>query len=80
MIPVKKIGEEIFMNNVFSQTKYSLKQQGLAIGGKYCLYDESGNPLLYVEEKVKWIPPSTTVHMYADEKKVREILMMKDHP
>jgi hypothetical protein len=68
------------MNSVFSHTKYVIKQQGLAIGGKYGLYDESGDPLLYVEEKVKWIPPSTTVHMYADEKKTREILTMKDRP
>jgi hypothetical protein len=60
--------------------KYVIKQQGLAIGGKYGLYDESGDPLLYVEEKVKWIPPSTTVHMYADEKKTQEILTMKDRP
>jgi hypothetical protein len=68
------------MNSVFSHTKYVIKQQGLAIGGKYGLYDESGDPLFYVEEKVKWIPPSTTVHMYADEKKTQEILTMKDRP
>jgi hypothetical protein len=66
------------MNIVFSLTKYILKQQGLAIGGKYCLYDQNDTPLLYIEEKVKWLPPSTTVHVYADEKKKQEILTMKD--
>jgi hypothetical protein len=72
--------EEISMNAIFSQTGYVLKQQGLAISGKYCLYDQNDNPLLYIEEKVKWIPPSTTVHAYADEKKKQEILTIKDRP
>jgi len=66
------------MNIIFSQSEYILKQQGLSIGGKYCLYDQNDNPLLYIEEKVKWIPPSTTVHAYADEKKTKEILTFKD--
>jgi hypothetical protein len=68
------------MNIVFSQTNYVIKQQGLAISGKYCLYDPNNNPLLYVEEKIKWIPPSTTIHAYADEKKKQEILTIKDRP
>ena len=66
------------MNPIFSQTNYVLKQQGLSINGKYCLYDENDNPLLYIEEKVKWIPPSSAVHMYADAKKKQEVLTMKD--
>lgn len=66
------------MNTVFSQTQYVLKRQGLAIGGKYCLHSQNGEPLLYIEEKSKWIPPSTAIHMYADEKKTREVLTMKD--
>ncbi len=65
------------MDAIFSQTKYILKRQGLAIGGKYCLCDENGAPLLYIEEKVKWIPPSSAIHMYADEAKKREVLTMK---
>ena len=68
------------MNIVFTQTSYVLKQQGLAISGKYCLYDQNDEPLLYIEEKVKWIPPSTTVHAYADEKKKQEVLTIKDRP
>jgi hypothetical protein len=66
------------MNIIFSQTNYVLKQQGLAISGKYCLYDQNENPLLYIEEKVKWFPPSTAVHVYADEKKNQEVLTMQD--
>ena len=66
------------MNLIFSLTNYVLKQQGLSISGKYCLYDENDNPLLYIEEKVKWIPPSSSVHMYADAKKTQEVLTMKD--
>jgi uncharacterized protein YxjI len=74
------IREEISMNIVFTQTNYVLKQQGLSISGKYCLYGQNDEPLLYVEEKVKWIPPSTTVHAYADEKKKQEVLTLKDRP
>jgi hypothetical protein len=48
------IGEEISMNIVFMLTNYVLKQQGLAISGKYCLYDQNDNPLLYIEEKVNF--------------------------
>jgi hypothetical protein len=67
------------MNIVFSQTEYVLKQQGLSIGGKYKLFGlQNDEPLLYIEEKIKWIPPATTVHAYADEKKTQEILTFKD--
>lgn len=69
------------MNAVFSQTGYVLKQQGLSIAGKYRLHGlQNDEPLLYIEEKVKWIPPSTTVHVYLDEKKKQEILTIKDRP
>ena len=39
---------------------------------------ESDEPLLFIEEKTKWLPPSTTTHAYADEKKKQEILTLKD--
>lgn len=69
------------MNAVFFQTGYVLKRQGLSIAGKYRLYGlQNDEPLLYIEEKVKWIPPSTTVHVYLDEKKKQEILTLKDSP
>jgi hypothetical protein len=69
------------MNVVFMQTGYVLKRQGLSLGGKYQLFGlQDKQPLLYIEEKVKWIPPSTSVHMYLDEKKKQEILTIKDRP
>ena len=49
------------MNAVFSQTNYVIKQQGLSIASKYRLYDAEGKtPLLFIEQKTKWLPPSTT--------------------
>ena len=69
------------MNAVFLQTGYVLKRQGLSISGKYRLVaPQSDQPLLFIEEKIKWIPPSKTVHVYADEKKKQEILTIKDRP
>jgi len=67
------------MNIIFSQTRYVIRQQGLSIGGKYQICDLlNGEPLLYVEEKTKWLPPSTSVHVYLDEKKKQEVLTLKD--
>ena len=66
------------MNAIFLQSGYVLKRQGLAIAAKYRLTGLQGEPLLFIEEKIKWIPPSTSVHMYADEKKTREVLTFKD--
>jgi hypothetical protein len=34
--------------------------------------------LLYVEEKMKWLPPSNTIHVYLDDKKTMEVLTLKD--
>jgi len=57
------------MNAVFMQTGYVLKRQGLSLGGKYQLLGlQDKRPLLYIEEKVKWIPPSNSVHVYLDDK------------
>lgn len=67
------------MNSVFLLTGYRLKQQGLSIGGKYQVFDSQNDvPLLYVEEKTKWLPPATSIHVYLDEKKKQEILTLKD--
>ena len=69
------------MNNLFSQSEFLLKRQGLAIGGKYKLFGSEGKePLLFIEEKTKWLASSTTIHAFADEKKTREILTLKDRP
>lgn len=69
------------MNHLLEQTEFLLKRQGLAISGKYKLFDKEGKTcILYVEEKSKWIPPSITYHVYSDEKKTREVLTLKDRP
>ena len=33
---------------------------------------------MYIEEKSRWIPPSTTIHVYSDDKKKQEVLLIKD--
>jgi hypothetical protein len=49
------------------------------LGGKYQLFGtQDKEPLLYIEEKVKWIPPSKTIHIYLDDKKKQELLTLKD--
>jgi hypothetical protein len=67
------------MNDAFSQSGYVLKQKGLSIGGKYQIFGgQDGGPLFYIEEKIRWIPPSNTIHVYTDEKKGREVLKLTD--
>ena len=69
------------MHTVFLQTQYILKRQGLAITGKYRLYGlQNDAPLLFIEEVMKWLPPSVSTHVYADEKKKQEILTFKESP
>ena len=69
------------MHAGFSQSGYVLKRQGLSIGGKYRLYGlQNDKPLLFVEEVMKWLPPSVATHVYADEKKKQEILTFKESP
>ncbi len=66
------------MHTVFSQPKYLLKRQGLAIMGKYCLYGlQNDTPLLLIEEKSQWIPPEVATHVYLDEQKKQEILTLR---
>jgi hypothetical protein len=66
------------MNPVFSFNNYVIKPQGLSIGGKYRVYDAQNNPVLHVEHKTKWSKPFSTFHIYADEKKQQELLMIQD--
>jgi len=69
------------MDAIFSQPTYTLKRMGLSLGGKYKLLSSQTNELLlYIEEKTKWIPPSTVIHVYSDEKKSFELLTLKDSP
>lgn len=66
------------MDIFFSQANYVLKRQGLAIVGKYHLFGAQENePLLYIEQKTKWLAGQQTIHAYADEKKTREILRLQ---
>lgn len=67
------------MNILFYLTGYALKRQGLSLGGKYRLFGlQDDQPLLFIEEKSKWIPPSTTIHAYADDGRKQEILTLRD--
>lgn len=67
------------MDHLLEQNVFVLKRQGLSIAGKYRLFDAEGKvPLLFIEEKSKWIPPSITYHFYADDKKTREVMTLKD--
>jgi len=67
------------MNAAFLPSTFIIKRQGLSIGGKYKVFLVDGkDPILFVEEKSKWIPPSTIIHVYTDEKKSKEVLTLKD--
>lgn len=69
------------MNSIFAKSGYTIKRQGLAIAGKYKVFELQGKePLLYVEEKSKLIPLSIIVHCYTDERKTNEVLFLKDRP
>ncbi len=64
------------MNPIFSYSSYVLKRRGLAIFGKYRLYNPQDEPVLFVEEKIKWTSGSTTIHVYGDEQKSQEVLVI----
>jgi hypothetical protein len=67
------------MHAVFSQSQFVLKRRKLPLSGKYRLFSpQQVEPWLYIEEKTKWIPPSSTTHVYADKAKTQEILTLKD--
>ncbi len=66
------------MNPAFSINNYIIKPQGLSLGGKYRLFDSQNTPLLYVEYKTKLSRPLTAYHVYDDEKKAQELLLIRD--
>ena len=69
------------MDRILTDNQFILKRKGLSIAGKYILFDAEGKkPLLFIEEKSKWFPPSINYHAYADDKKTRELLTLKDRP
>lgn len=69
------------MDSIFTPSEFVLKRQGLSIAGKYRLFNmQSKDPILYIEQKSKLFPPSFAYHVYADDKKKREVLTLKDRP
>jgi hypothetical protein len=65
------------MHSAFSRSTYLLKRKGVAIAGKYQLLDaDAGEPLLFVEDKMKWLPPKRYGHLYADEGRSHEVLTL----
>lgn len=66
------------MDPAFSFNNYVIKPQGLSIGGKYRVFDPDNTPVLYVEYKTKWSKPFTTYHIYSDDKKQHELLLIQD--
>ncbi len=66
------------MDTAFTFSNYVIKPQGLSIGGKYRVFDQQNNPVLFVEYKTKWSKPFIAYHVYADERKQRELLLIQD--
>lgn len=66
------------MNPAFLANNYTIKPQGLSIGGKYRVLNPQNTPVLYVEYKTKWSKPFTTYHVYTDDKKGQELLLIQD--
>jgi hypothetical protein len=65
--------DPLFMND-----KFVIKRKGFS-SGKFRICNQKGDLLLYVEEKIKWTAPfTTTIHLYSDEKKTREVLSARD--
>jgi hypothetical protein len=65
------------MHTAFTRNAYVLKRKGLAIAGKYQLLDaESGEQLLFVEDKMQWFPPKRFGRIYADESKSQQLLTL----
>jgi hypothetical protein len=62
------------MNPAFSFSNYTIKPQGLSIGGKYRALDPHNEPALHIEHKTRWSAPFNTYHIYADDKKTQEVL------
>ncbi len=64
------------MDERFLKDKFLMHEKHFAIGDRYHIYDESGEPLFYVErERFKLY---ADVHIYDDERKNRELLQIKD--
>ncbi|KAF0107675.1 MAG: hypothetical protein FD146_1709 [Anaerolineaceae bacterium] len=66
------------MHQAFSFNNYTIKPQGLSIGGKYRALDPHNEPALHIEHKTRWSAPFNTYHVYADDKKKQEILLIEE--
>jgi len=66
------------MNLLFAATQFVIKRKGLS-SDKFRIFSSDGKLLLYAEEKIQWKSPFTTsIHIFADEKKAQEILCAQD--
>lgn len=63
------------MNALFGFNQYLLKRQILALGGKFRVYAPDGQLVLYVEQKLFKLRED--IRAYADESKMREVLIIK---
>src|SRR5688572_2348870 len=63
------------MNPVFQHNQYLLKRQVFALTGKFRFYDQSGQLVMFSEQKMfRW---KEDIRVYADEAKTQEVLMVK---
>jgi len=70
------------MNPAFVFPNYVIKPQGLAIGGKYRLYDPQNKPILHIEYKTPLKGPHDVLRACTDEKRTRPVLGLVEagHP
>ena len=67
------------MHAVFSQAEFVVKRRKIPLTSKHRVYGpEETEPWLFFEEKTKWLPPSSTTHVYADDTKMHEVLTLKN--
>jgi hypothetical protein len=66
------------MNPLFQPDTFVIKRKKLSTD-KLRVFSDSGDFLMYAEQKIKWKPPWTaTIRFYADELKAQEILRATD--
>ena len=56
----------------FQYSKYTLKRQVLALSGKFRLYDDSGELILYSQQKMFKLKED--IRVFSDESMIREVL------
>ncbi len=63
------------MHSAFSQNYYLLKRQVFALTGKFRLYDQNENLLMFSEQKIFRLRED--IRVFADESKAQELLVIK---